>query len=542
MTPRLALAASLVIAAYLGARGLTNEASVMLGGDMSRYAMNGAYMYDLLADGGAWSFDALVRHAELYYARYPALSLGHHPPLPSAALLPFYSVFGVSIVAARVSALMFFLLAASQMFVLGRRLFGWHAATWAVLLFVTNVYILRAGQHVLSEMPMIALVLTALNILYRYCDTKRPLYLSLFVVCAAASLYAKQLAVFLFPVYAVVILERLGWRHFLQRHVIVNLIAGGVLALPLAAVTVQMSPSNVAIATWNLRHVGGDRGISMPEIVARILTIHLSWPAAIAVVAGGVMLAVRRDRFGLVAIVWLVSAVGGSVLLAAGVEPARYAFAAMPAYVLVAASLAAPMPGRFAGVPLLILAGALAWQTWTIRSVYPSGAGGYEDAAAYVIEHSTSPTVLYDSTLDTGYFVFFTRKHDPQRARVILRADQLLRGHRAERHSGVSAADLYDALKRYGIQFLVMEESSEGNAATKLLRSELSAGRFVERRRIPIESRDPKAAGLNLLVYEYLDAQTPNLDTELDIALKFRPRNVKLRLGELIGPGASDAK
>ena len=542
MKPRLALAASLVIAAYLGARGLTNEASVMLGGDMSRYAMNGAYMYDLLADGGAWSFDGLVRHAEHYYARYPALSLGHHPPLPSAALLPFYSVFGVSMVAARMSALLFFLLAVSQMFVLGRRLFGWHAATWAVLLFVTNVYILRAGQHVLSEMPMIALVLTALNLLYRYCDTKQRWLFTLFVVCAATSLYAKQLAVFLFPVYAAVIIERLGWRHFLQRHVIVNLIAGGVLALPLAAVTVQMSPSNVAIATWNLRHVGGDRGISMPEIVARILTIHLSLPAAIAVVAGGVMLAIRRDRFGLVAIVWLLSAVGGSVLLAAGVEPARYAFAAMPAYVLVAASLAAPMPGRLIGVPVVILAGALAWQTWTIRSVYPSGAGGYEEAATYVIEHSTSPTVLYDSTLDTGYFVFFTRKHDPLRERVILRADQLLRPRRGEGHARIGAADLHAALKRYGIQFLVLEESSEGNAATTLLRTELSAGRFIERRRIPIESRDPKATGLNLLIYEYLDAQPPDLDTELDIALKFRPRNVKLRLRDLVTPAPSVVK
>jgi hypothetical protein len=539
---RLAFLACMVAAAYLGARGITDEGSVMLGGDMSRYAMNGAYLYDLLAAGGAWSRDQLLLHAERYYARYPALSLGHHPPLPSVALLPFYALFGVSMVAARLSALMFFLLAASQLFMVGRRLFGWQAASWAVLLFVTNVYVLRAGQYVLSEMPMIALVLTALNILYRYCDTGQRRLFTMFVVAAAASLYAKQLALFLFPVYLAVILERLGWRHLLHRHVILNIVLGAVLTVPLAVVTLQLSPTNVAIAAWNVTHLGDERGISVPGIVFRIVSIHLPIAAAFAVAAGGVMLALRRDMFGLIAIVWLVSAIGASVILAAGVEPARYAFTALPAYILMAASLAAPMPGRGRAVGVLILTVALAAQTWTIRSVYPSGATGYDAAAAHVIEHSASPTVLYDSTLDTGYFVFFTRKHDPERRMVVLRADQLLPRYSSSGDGAMPPANLYAALKEYGIQFVVIEQSTAGDEALQLLRSEVSAGRFVERRRIPIESRDPEAVGLNLLIYEYLDAQPPNLDAELDIALTFRPRNVKLRLRDLVAPASSELK
>ena len=70
---------------------MTNEASVMLSGDMARYAMNGVFMRDLIADGGAWTAGDLKTYAERYYARYPALSLGHHPPLVSAAVVPFWT-------------------------------------------------------------------------------------------------------------------------------------------------------------------------------------------------------------------------------------------------------------------------------------------------------------------------------------------------------------------------------------------------------------------------------------------------------------------
>jgi len=98
--PRLALLAVVAITALLGARGLGDESSGMLGFDMARYVMDGVFVHDLVADGGAWSVGELADKAERYYARYPALSVGHHPPLPFLALVPFYAIFGVSLTAA----------------------------------------------------------------------------------------------------------------------------------------------------------------------------------------------------------------------------------------------------------------------------------------------------------------------------------------------------------------------------------------------------------------------------------------------------------
>ena len=169
---RVLLAVMLLIAVVLETRGITSEASVSLY-DTPRYLMNGAFMSDFLRSGSAWSFDSAVRYAEHYYARYPALSLGHHTPLISVALVPFYSLFGVSVFWSRVVALGFFLLATGAMFSLARRLYTLEVAVWATLLFVTNPFVVTYGQQVLSEMPMLAMVLVSMNAMVRFAETTR---------------------------------------------------------------------------------------------------------------------------------------------------------------------------------------------------------------------------------------------------------------------------------------------------------------------------------------------------------------------------------
>ena len=103
----------------------------MLSGDMARYVMNGVFVYDLIADGGVTSYGDLVSYAERYYAKYPALSLGHHPPLPYLSAVPFFWIFGVSLFAVRFAALFWFVLAVCGVYALTRRFFGWQVAGWA---------------------------------------------------------------------------------------------------------------------------------------------------------------------------------------------------------------------------------------------------------------------------------------------------------------------------------------------------------------------------------------------------------------------------
>src|SRR5689334_22422660 len=173
---RFAVAALLAVTCFLGTRGISDESSVMLSGDMARYVMNGVFVRDLIADGGVWSYESLTHEAQRYYAQYPALSVGHHPPIPFLSVVPFYWVFGVSLFAARLAALAWFVTAAMGLYAVARQMFNWQVGLWAALLFVTNVMVLRAGQYLLSEMPMVALVLWSLYALLKFCESRRPVH------------------------------------------------------------------------------------------------------------------------------------------------------------------------------------------------------------------------------------------------------------------------------------------------------------------------------------------------------------------------------
>lgn len=533
------LAALLLLTAVLGTRGLTDESAVMLGGDMARYVMNGVFLYDLTADGGAWSMDALARAAERYYARYPALSLGHHPPLPYFVLVPFFAAFGVSMFAAKLAALAWFLLAAWALYRLGNRFFGWQAASWATALFVSNVVVLRAGQYVLSEMPMLALILVSLNALFAYCDSGRTSHFVGFVIAVVASLFAKQFAVFMFPVYVVILITRLGWKALVDRRVVVAMTLGALLIVPLAIMTIGLAPHNLGLAVRQAtRFLTGRRAASVSSVLTTIITTHLSWPALLATIAGATALFVRRNQQVITCMTWVFWVFAGTVLFAGGIESARYAFAALPAYSLLAAGLSAQartMAARVAAIA--ILGGVLLWQGWLIRNIRPSGAGGYEAAAQYVVNQSAEPTVLFDSAVDTGYFVFFVRKHDPGQRLIVLRADKVWPGppdRRAQVEVPADPESIYTPLRRYGIRFIVAEERTTGSPRLLALHQELKTGRFVERERIPIVNNVTR--NKHLVIYEFLDSQPADLDAELDIGLPLGRRKIKLRLRDLVGP------
>jgi hypothetical protein len=538
LSPRAALAAVLILAVWLGGRGLTDPASVMLSADMSRYMMNGAFVYDLIRDGGVWSYAELTRYAEHYFARYPALTLGHHPPVPYLAVVPFYAVFGVSVLAARLAALSWFLLAVWSLFRLGTKLYDWRVGAFAAALFATNVMALRAGQHLLSEMPMVALVLVATNALVGWRETRRARQLGLFVVAATASVYAKQLAALMLPTYAAILLGTLGWRGIANRRG--ALVAGGaaLLAFPMTAMSAGLGPANVSLVMTNLRQlVDGTREVSLPALVGRIVTTHLSWAATVVMLTAAAVMAVRRRRATATAIAWIVSVVFSTAAIAYTFEPARYAFGALPAYYLLMASLLeAPRTRVTRAIAIGVLSLLLVWQIWSVRSVWPSGAGGYEAAAQYVVTHSQQPTVLYHAISDTGYFVFFTRRHDEARRLVVQRGEKLLTPPQAG--DATTPDELAALLRRQGVHYVVVEEREAETPVLRLLHAELRSPRFAERQRLPIVTREPGARGRDLVVYEFLEAGPPAPDAEVSIGVWRADRQITVPMRALTAEGA----
>jgi len=424
----LVLAGLFALTFVLGTRGIRDESSVMLGGDMARYVMNGVFVRDLIADGGVSSYGDLARYAERYYAKYPALSLGHHPPIPYLSVVPFFWIFGVTLTAVRIAAVAWFVLATWGLYSVANKLFSWQVAAWTSALFVTNLVVLRAGQYLLSEMPMTALALWSVHALLRFCDRPSASRFVGFAALVAASVYAKQLAILMLPVYFTILVVRLGWRRLLTRRALAAGAFAAALILPMAVMTVALSPANLAMVVWNAnRLVRGHRNIPATQLVSTIISAHMSVLTMFITAASIVLLVLRRQPEVLIGLVWIVSVVGGSVVLGAASEPARYAFGALPAYALLIGALASEANSRNTKViAAMLLTGTLWWQLWDVRNVYPSGAGGYETAAEYVLAQANEPVIFYDSSVDTGYFVFFVRKHDPAGQHIVLRSDKII--------------------------------------------------------------------------------------------------------------------
>jgi hypothetical protein len=529
---RILFVAILALTVVLGARGITDESAVMLSGDMARYVMNGVFLLDFIGQGGAWTVDDLIRFTELYYARYPALSVGHHPPLTYVMLVPFYAVFGITMFSARLVALGFFVGAVWALYAVVRRLYDERIAAWAALLFVTNLMVLRSGQYVLSEMPMMALTLLSTNLLLRYCESRKPADFRWFTLAVVASLYAKQLAVFVFPAYAAILVLRLGWREFFTKPVLRWTVVGAVLTAPLVAMTAMLSPTNVGVASYNVSALAsGTRSLAFWPILNAIVTTHLSLPLIVLVVLGAIWLMWRRDPNVIPLYLWIATTYVGAVLLVGRIEAARYAQVAMPAYFILAAGLATVRTRRAATVATVALSLGLAWQAWQVRGVRPSGAGGYEAAARYVLQHSDAPVVLFDSSLDTGYFMFFVRKHDPRQRLVIARADKFF----VPPVDPVSdATKIYAVIRRFGIRFVVVEEPRRSPPWLRQFRAELAGNAFVERARFPVLTRDRVAGDMSLVVYEYLDPQPPDLEAPLAMTPRLSGRQIRFRLGDLV--------
>lgn len=548
-------------------RELTDETALSFHGDMPRHMMNGVFLWDLLSSGALRSVDDAMAYAREYYVRYPALSLGHHPPLLAVLLVPFYAVFGVSVFSARLAIVVCIVVTIAYLFSLARRIYGPTVAGWTALLFAVQPFIVPFGQQVMTEALELAIVLAAVDALLRFCRSERTLHYGVFVVLAVASLYAKQLAALLFPLFAGTLAVRLPSARLLRADVVTWTAVGVLLSIPAVVGTILLSPYNVEWILNALMAAAGDLGdgFRRPSIVAGATSGGIAMitpllaslasvtelvgpqttPAILLAMLGGVVSAVmQRDARIIFSLAWLSLVIGSVAMLIGSHEASRYAVLAVPAYCLCAASLAAdnrrPAARR---IGLALLVAVVVWDGRLAARVRPTGGGGYETLAAYAVNRTDSPTVLYSGSVDTGYFVFFGRKHAGAHRPIIMRADKMLTTSMmatldAEEHIE-RPSDIYQLLERFGTRLVVIEDRATGARALDWLRTELQGDRFVERMRSPITTQDRRLAGVDLVAYEYLAATPPATDAVIDTAIPLIGRDIRVKLSDLMGPGGT---
>jgi len=309
----------------------------------------------------------------------------------------------------------------------------------------------------------------------------------------------------------------------------------------LALITLELSPHNVR---WVTAVASGGRHADYLAIVIGAMAAQLSWPvvglAALGVLRG---ILTRDTRSGLF-ILWVAAFVALVVFITKDVDAERYTIYWVPALCALAAAGVTLWSSRIVGVgAFAVLALSVGWEAMTASRVGVDGAGGYEEAARYVVRETRgASTVLFSGDVDTGYFVFFVRKHDPGRQLVVLRSNKILTtsymGNIDFKEQIQQPEQIDGILNDFGTRFVVIEDRPSSSRVLDWLRSRLREAPYVERLRVPVRTRDSRLQNVDLVVFENVGVPAPNPEARMRLELPVAGLAFDLRLGDaLAGPG-----
>jgi hypothetical protein len=489
--------------------------------DAARHAMNGAFVHDLVRDGG---LRHPMRYARVYYSRLPALSLPYHPPVFPAVEALAFSLVGVHALAARAVVA---LAAAAAALLLYRLVLTTHASAMLAALAVAAVFSLRwtrlLSMQVMLEMPALAFCLAALTAIAtpeRMRSVRNGL---LFGVLAGAALWTKQSAAFLgaVPIGYIVLTRR--WALLREPATWVATGVFGILVAGWIAVSLQVHNTGIDyLAPWDvfgkfvarnlgfyartLRSVFGISGMAVAAAAVAIL-LFLRRPASDAA---------RPGNPNLLYVAWALAAL--AVPLVTHHSTSRYVFFVLPPTVVLgcallfrtARSLMGPRWGRWATTVTVGVFCVLQGDTPVLFTRGP------EAVAARIVD-GQARRILYCGVTD-GHFVLAVRSRDPNLNTVVIRGDKLP-------DDTFDAETLTAFLRDYGISHLVVERSARPAAwdTTEFA----SVARLAHIATEPLHSSMRLLSGGELRVYRF-DAPSAN-----------PARRLNVRLGQMGDSGSS---
>ena len=503
-----------------------------LNGDEARYLMNGVYLLDVLRDVPIGNF---IEYSMAYYSRYPALSIGHHPPLTSMFEIPFFAIFGISVFSGKLTILCIVLVGCIMWFRLIRDRYDEHIAFLSTLLFITTPFIVKYSIIVMSEMPALALMIAAAYYFQQYLAAEKRQHLILFLVSFAMSVYAKQLAVILGLAFAWEFVARKGFRKIFEQDVLWSGVVFFIAMLPIGAMSFGLSPANIVqVSSVPMDYIVKSENLFQH---ARMVWLHhLTSPVVWLSVAGIVIGLWRRDQRCYFFLAWILAFYG--VLTYTGIGQVRFGIFWIPAFCLFAANFVNVFSSRYWRIGIttviLVISGSQAIMAYNVESTF---ARGYQEAAQYVVQNKKGASVLYSAHVDTGYFIFNTRALDSNREMIVLLADKVLATTNLTRFVEEriqNKDDIYTLLKDFGVCHVVLEDKPSESHAIEWLRKEVKKEeRFTLKKNIPIHSNHKRLQNVSLKIYEYKSCGPSNPNAVLDMNLPLINRSIKIRFDKL---------
>lgn len=529
----LILLCSIVI--ILSAKGINDENNIVMNGDMPRYLMNGVFFYDAVTSG---HFVDVLDYAHLYFAKYPALSLGHHPILLGVAEAPFYAVFGISVFSARLTIIFFMLIGTIAWFLLIKLIYDQSVALFSSLLLITTPFIVEYSRMVMPEIQALSLLIVATYFLCLYCEFDKRWYAYAFAGSILLSIYSKHLVIFMLPVFLIYLLKKKGLKGLVAKEVVISAVVFILLMIPLSIITLHYSQDNVAGV---VSRTISDR-LSYPTLSYPLKSLwyyHLAHPVFILGFIAILVAVSRRDKRAAIFLYWIIFEFMFSIVVGIHLFPRhiRYTIYWIPAFCLFAATLVIFFQKRSLKITIsVILCVVIVYQFVLTFQTKLEYVNGYEKAAEYIATNKKGKCVLYHSVGDTGYFVFFLRKHNHDRDLIILRADKILATSRMNRiveDKMTKREEIYDVLTELGVGYVVVADIKSESPILELLRKETKSDKFILRKKIILSSSAQRINKATLNIYEYKDYTKPKEDAVINMDIPLMGESISVMLKDL---------
>ena len=173
-------------------RGITKGEFFFYYDEMS-HAMNGAFFRDLMLD---WPWHNPIQYASQYYAKYPAISFPHWPPL-FHLIEGVFPGFWTSPWVSRLAILCFALMDIYFWYRIAEKLGPRYRAFFSALAIACTPFILVYERVVMLEIPSLATCMGAVYFWMKFQETERRRDLVLLTTFVIAAFLVSQKAIFL---------------------------------------------------------------------------------------------------------------------------------------------------------------------------------------------------------------------------------------------------------------------------------------------------------------------------------------------------------
>jgi Dolichyl-phosphate-mannose-protein mannosyltransferase len=443
----------LLLVALVISRGISQGEFFFYYDEMT-HAMNGVFFRDSILD---FPWRHPMEYAVQYYAKYPAISFPHWPPLFHFIEGLFFLVFGLAPWVSRLAVLSFALMGAYFWYRIAERLGPQYRAFLSALTIACIPFILLYERVAMLEVPSLATCLATIYFWLKFQDTGRRRDLWAIAGFATIAFLVSQKAIFLVFFFALHCLVERPYR--LLKRIDVWLAA----FISFLAVLPWYVLASKTLSQFWTRAIGNHKSnyLTHPTTYSFYLRqVYLQLgPILLGVACVGLVVALlKRTSSHRFLVTWIFA--GYFCFTVIREKDPRHTMIWIPPLLYLAFVAIDTVLVRRTWA--LVVSSALAFGLLAIALRTPRPiVQGAREAAHYVLSQPDSDIIYYQGRLNCD-FIFFARKFDPQKMRVVARDKQIVGRSNVPPFApdGMPTAEqqVLNFFQTWGIRYAVVED------------------------------------------------------------------------------------